>query len=275
MNSIAAACDCHMHIFGEAARFQILASAGYVPPLATPEAYREVADRIEFRRTVLVQPSVYGTDHRCLLQALDLMPGETRAVAVLDPDADVRMIRHLHELGFRGVRFNIVHSGAANADAIRRLAARIAEFGWHLEFFAPTDMLSDLLALHAAVPCDLVFDHFGNVRPADGVDGSDFVALLKGLESGKIWVKLSAPYRLGGLQPPYSQMSALAARLARTRSDRLVWGTDWPHAMVPSHQPHAKALLDALTEWLSPQALDLALRNNPEKLYDFPTAGSA
>ncbi|MCH6551363.1 MAG: amidohydrolase family protein [Planctomycetes bacterium] len=41
---------------------------------------------------------------------------------------------------------------------------------------------------------------------------------------GPVWVKLSAPYRLGGLDPaPYA-----AAYLERFGPERLLWGSDWP-----------------------------------------------
>ena len=57
-----------------------------------------------------------------------------------------------------------------------------------------------------------------------------FAVLRKLLDSGKCWVKLSAPYETSKSGPPgYTDVSALARALAAANPERCVWATNWPH----------------------------------------------
>jgi len=59
--------------------------------------------------------------------------------------------------------------------------------------------------------------------------------------------------------------------LLKTRTDRLVWGTDWPHPNIPAPMPNDGDIADAVFNWLPEEALrQQILVRNPEILYDFP-----
>src|SRR4051812_14501652 len=67
----AGATDCHMHIYGPADRYPVAPSnPSPVPFLYDLEAYRKVKAVLGLSRTVIVQPTAYGDDNACTLDAV-------------------------------------------------------------------------------------------------------------------------------------------------------------------------------------------------------------
>jgi predicted TIM-barrel fold metal-dependent hydrolase len=122
----------------------------------------------------------------------------------------------------------------------------------------------------ARLPVHVVIDHFARVDVREGVDQAGFKALLTLVESGRCWVKLSAPFRLGDPQAPYAGVTPFARALVAARPDRLVWGSDWPHASFHGVMPNMGVLLGLVDEW-APDARvrDMILAGNPAQLYGF------
>src|SRR5258708_15143760 len=102
------ACDCHAHICGPAATYPYGAERIYTPPDATIESYRHLLAALGVARAVLIQPSVYGTDNRAMLAALQTAGPGFRGVAVVAPDIATRDVEALHRARIRGVRLNLV-----------------------------------------------------------------------------------------------------------------------------------------------------------------------
>ena len=87
------------------------------------------------------------------------------------------------------------------------------------------------------------------------------------LEAGRGWVKLSSPYSLDQDDP--LRVRDLARALVAAASERLVWGSNWPHPNA-TRMPDDAALLDALAEWAPDAAVRRAiLVENPARLYGF------
>src|SRR5205807_7034834 len=66
----AGACDCHVHVFGQAAEFPFAARRGYTPPPASTEELLALQQALHLSRVVIVQPSVYGSDNSCTLDGV-------------------------------------------------------------------------------------------------------------------------------------------------------------------------------------------------------------
>jgi len=126
----AGSCDCHAHILGPAARFPYSDERVYTPPDCLLADYRAMLTALGLARAVLVQPSVYGSDNRVLLNALDAMQGAWRGVAVVEPDVSASALQEMHAAGVRGVRVNVVdvqsNKGVLPLNQLRGLAERIA-----------------------------------------------------------------------------------------------------------------------------------------------------
>src|SRR5512133_1837072 len=86
------ACDCHVHILGPESRYPYVGERRYTPPDATMEDYRDTARGLGISRAVLVQPSVYGSDNRAILDALREQRMPLRGIAVVDEGVDDRTL---------------------------------------------------------------------------------------------------------------------------------------------------------------------------------------
>lgn len=263
-----------MHICGPESRYAYSAARIYTPPDALLPDYLRLTDALGIGRVVFVQPSIYGTDNAAMLDAMRDCPLPCRGVAVIADDVDTAALETLHAAGVRGVRLNLVDiadkSNVLPVQKIRALAERVAPLGWHVELLAHADDYPDLDAQLGDLPVDLVFGHLGYVRPGATPQEPGFEALLRLIDAGRCWVKLTGPYRLTRDALPYPEVTALADALMRAAPQRLLWGSDWPHVMIKTPVPNDGALLDLLFEWAG--NADLARRilvDNPTELYDF------
>ena len=267
-------CDTHAHICGPQSHFPYSATRIYTPPDALLPAYRQLLGTLGVQRAVLVQPSIYGSDNTALLDALATDPKHLRGVAVIDADTPQAELKHMHALGVRGVRCNIVDvkegKGRLPIDALRALAQRIRPLGWHLEFLMHVDEFPELDVLLADFPVDVVFGHLGYMKAGQGEDAPGYAALLRLLRGGRAWVKLTGPYRISGGELPYADVTPFAHSLINAAPERIVWGTDWPHVMMKGVMPNDGDLCDLLEQWVPDVALrQQVLVSNPAQLYGF------
>jgi predicted TIM-barrel fold metal-dependent hydrolase len=265
------ATDCHCHVFGPYARYPLSPGRSYTPPEASVAEYLRMLGTIGLSRTVMVQPSVYGTDNAVTLDAVEEIGlNRARAVVVVDEGAGEADLAAMAARGARGVRFNAVSGNGAPLEQLERLAERIAPFGWHVQLYTGPDALPELEPALRRLPVPVVVDHMGGVKAAaGGVEHPGFRSLLRLLEGGA-WVKLSGYRSSAG--PPYADVASMARALLSAAPDRCVWGTDWPHPSLhdPAEVPDDGALLDALGEWAPDEAARRAvLVDNPARLYGF------
>jgi D-galactarolactone isomerase len=266
----AEACDCHMHVY-DAALAPIPGTVTPGPDWATAEAYARLRDRLGITRSVVVQPTAYGTDNQCTLGAIaELGRDRTRGVAVVDDSVGDPELRRLTDAGIRGARFQMLPGGVLPWDMLAPVARRIAPFGWHIQLQMDGRLLAERAALLNGLPCPLVIDHVGKFLEPVPVQHPGFGTLLRLLDRGRTWLKLSGPYevsRTGG--PDYADVAVLAKAAVAAAPERMVWASNWPHVSVP-WRPDDAGLLDLLLAW----APDASVRrrilvDNPAQLYGF------
>ena len=259
------ACDSHIHVFGPYARYPLDAARKYTPEEASLEEYLKVAAALGTARVVLVQPSVYGVDNSCQRDAIAVLGERARGVAVIDDSVSDAQLGELEGAGFVGARLNFMRAG--ELESLERTAARVKAFGWHVQLHLPGSMIAEIADRLLRLPTEVVIDHFGRVDPRHGVWQPAFQALLRLVDSGKCWVKLSAPYRID--TAPYRESGLFARELVKRSPERMVWGTDWPHPDVAA-VPEDQGLLDVLADWVPDAATrQRILVDNPAKLYRF------
>jgi predicted TIM-barrel fold metal-dependent hydrolase len=259
------ACDCHIHVFGPFDRYPLDPARKYTPEEATLEDHLKVAHALGTGRVVLVQPSVYGTDNACQRDAIAVLGERARGVAVIDDSVSDAQLSELNGAGFVGARLNFMRAG--ELEALERIAARVREFGWHVQLHLPGAMIPQIAERLLKLPTDFVVDHFGRMDAWQGVVQPAFQALLRLVDSGRCWVKLSAPYRMDGA--PYHKVAPFARELVKRNAQRMLWGTDWPHPDV-AVVPEDHGLLDVLAEWVPDDKVrHRILVENPAKLYRF------
>jgi predicted TIM-barrel fold metal-dependent hydrolase len=120
--------------------------------------------RIGTSRNVIVQPSTYGTDNSCTLDALVAFGPTARAVAVVDTTVSDAELKRMNGLGVRGIRFNLAQAGATTPEMIEPLSKRVNDLGWHIQINAPAAKIIEIKDILNRVPSPIVFDHWRTSR---------------------------------------------------------------------------------------------------------------
>lgn len=265
----AGACDAHCHVFGPAAAFPFSASATYAPQDAPKEELFALHRHLGLERAVIVQASCHGTDNRAMMDALAAGGGAYRGIAMVDRDITAEALQTLHDGGVRGVRFNFVtHLGkAADPDAVREIVAKIMPLGWHAVVHFDAHRLKGLSPFLRKLDVPLVIDHMGRIDAGAGPDQPAFRLLLDLMEDRRFWVKVSGSERLSRTGAPFHDAAEFGRLLVERFTDRVLWGTDWPHPNI-GEMPDDGALVDLLRLIApEPQQLKALLVDNPTRLY--------
>ena len=262
--------DTHCHLFGPFDRFPLPAGRRYTPAEASLNTYVRMQERVGLSRAVFVQSAVYGPDHSIVVDALKRGRGRYAGTAVLDATTTDDEIKRLDEAGLRATRFHFVpHLGApADADSLRRMADRLAEFGWHVLLHTDGPSLVRHLKVFESLPVPFIVDHMARVEAAAGIGQAPFQALLELLKRPNAWVKISGADRISAnATGPYDDVVPFARALVAAAPDRVLWGTDWPHTNVRA-VPDDGDLVDLLAKFVPDEATRRRiLIDNPGRLY--------
>ncbi len=276
-------CDCHVHTVGPFDKFPLSANRPYTPHEATYADLAAMMAQLGTTRTVIVQPSIYGTDNACTMDAVDQLKGNGRAVIVVAPDAPKDELASLLKRGARGLRVNAASVGETSPEKIReRLTAtakQAADNGYHVQLFINAATLMPLADFIPTLPVTVVIDHFGLVSMGpEGAAQAEMMVRLLG--TGRVWVKLSGSYRVSKTNMFDPKIPELARKFAAVNPEHVVWASDWPHTpggTAANANPHAVSqmldvdtpkLLDFVKEWFPDAAMrQKLLVDNPAKLY--------
>lgn len=228
----AEAWDAHAHVIGDPKRFPFWIGRDYTPEAAPLDEYLSMLDRYGIARGVLVQPSAYGHDNSCLLDALDRAHSRLFGVVVPPPDATANDFAAMHRRGVRGVRCNLINPGGLSAETIAGWQPLLRALGWHVELHVAIEEIPDLAAFISQFGVPVVVDHMG--RPSPGrVDpmSPPLRALIDLVRDEACYVKLSAPYRLSR-EAPWRDVAPLVQALVAANPRACLWGSDWPHVLT-------------------------------------------
>lgn len=232
--------DSHMHII-DPEKYPLSSDAQYRPAAHTLDQAKEFESSVGIENIVLVQPSIYGNDNSCLLDALrDLGSQCARGVVVFDPQAtSQRTLREWHDAGVRGVRVNMQSVGKSMSTSeletiLHQYAAAVKHFGWIIQLYVPMHVIEQLEHIVPTLGTRFCIDHIGHpdlsrAKMRDPYELPGFKSLVKLLEGGDTFVKLSAPYRITQMAN-HSNLEPVARELIKLKgSSRVVFATDWPH----------------------------------------------
>jgi 2-pyrone-4,6-dicarboxylate lactonase len=271
--------DAHCHVFGPGAQFPYAPERKYTPCDASKEQLFALRDHLGFDKNVIVQATCHGSDNRALVDALRASNNKARGVATVKREVTDAELRAMHEAGVRGTRFNFVKRLAdfTPREVLLEIANRIAPLGWHVVVYFEAQDLPELYDFFTALPTTVVVDHMGRPDVTKPVDGPEFELFMKMMrEHANIWSKVSCPERLSVSGPPalngehnaYRDVVPFARRLVETFSDRVLWGTDWPHPNLKDHMPDDGLLVDYIPHIATtPELQQKLLVDNPTRLY--------
>jgi 2-pyrone-4,6-dicarboxylate lactonase len=265
------ACDSHVHVFEAEARYPKVEKPHYTLPDGNLEKLERMTRVIGMERFVIVQPSYYGTDNSCMLDALASAGTRARGVAMVRQDCSDEELLAMHARGVRALRLDLfLRSSWATGDIIKYIESsvrRTRAIGWHVQFYTPGWVVRDLLPFLKDLEATFVIDHMGYMLESDGLTNSDFDRLLEVFRAGRGWIKLSAPYRLAK-DGNFERLTPKARDLIAAAPDRVIWGSDWPH--IPEGGMDTGALLNLLGDWApDAEVRKRILATNPATLFGF------
>ncbi len=261
-------CDTHMHFYD-----RTVPGAPGGPPLPghyTVTMYRELQMQLSLERVIVVQPNAYQHDHRVTLSAIAELGTCAKGVAAVKPDVADAEIERLTGAGICAQRFFALPGGAVGFERMDQIMARVHPFGWHANIQLNGRDLPTYAGQLKKLPGHFVIDHIGKyIDPVPPEDVS-FQSLLRLLDTGRCWVKLSAPYESSKSGAPrYDDVARLARELVKRAPGRMLWASNWPHP-YRSPMPSSAAMLDLLLDWVPDDATRRRiLVDNPAELYGF------
>jgi len=275
----AGAVDAHCHVFGPGAEFPYAPERKYTPCDASKAQLFALRDHLGFDKNVIVQATCHGSDNSAMVDALQHSQGRARGIATVKRDVTDQVLQEMHDAGVRGVRFNFVKRlvDFTPKDELMEIAHRIKAWGWHVVIYFEAVDLPELWDFFSSLPTSVVVDHMGRPNVQHPVDGPEFSLFMKFMhEHDNVWCKVSCPERLSisgpkavhGEQNAYQDVVPFARRVVETFSDRVLWGTDWPHPNLKDHMPDDGLLVDFIP-YIAPSAelQRKLLVDNPVRLY--------
>lgn len=277
--------DGHMHVFNPS-KYPLSAEARYSPKQHLLSDALRFESSIGIRNIILVQPSSYGYDNACILDALrEIGPKSARAVVAFDPNrTSLSTLQEWHRIGVRGVRVNL-HSVGKTMESnelsslLRRYADMIRPLEWMLQLYVPMSTISALEETIPQLRVKVCFDHFG--QPELSCDEGKslysatgdpyllpgFKSLVSLLEQGNTYVKISAPYRMSmdcsqqDLEPLVKELLSAAG------GTRAIFATDWPHTRFEGLD--IRPFIESVVEWCEEDEaiLERVFRSNAKELY--------
>lgn len=263
------ACDTHIHVFRHGAPTHPKALAA--PGNDNVFAYQAMREALKLTHAVVVQANAYGTDNSVAAEGIQYLgQNSTCGVAIVDKDTPSNALQELNRKGFCGARFHMLKGGILDWRELDDIANRVANTGWHVQLQLDGRDLPSRIDQVLGWPTRVVIDHIGKFLEPVGISDPAFKALLRLIDTGRVWVKLSAPYEVSRLGPPeYTDVTNLAKALVNYAPERMLWASNWPHVMTQP-RPDDHALLDLLEEWaIDQQDRHRILCTNPEEVYGF------
>ncbi len=261
--------DTHFHIFGPTDKYPLSPKRMYDPPLATVADYHAMATTLGIERMVIVQASIYDTDNSCLLDSIaQLGKRNTRGIAVVDQSITMEELKNMDAIGVRGIRFNAI-TGRAPIEWLPSLAHIIEPLGWHIQLWIKSARLLEVSGLLKQISVPIVLDHMGQFSVREGTASSEFQNILRLLNGGNCWLKLTA-YRVSHAAPSFDDIHECAMALIAAAPERCLWGSDWPHIFLEGRpMPNTADLFELTWEWLSARDRQRVFVDNPARLYGF------
>jgi predicted TIM-barrel fold metal-dependent hydrolase len=271
----AGACDTHLHVYGPSEIYPLAAERNYTPdPCSTLDDYLKVHHTLGLERAVIITGSANGTNNRVTMDALARMDGKFKGLALLDAEITDAELLRLKDGGFTGFRVKVNGKGGSSFDETKKLIARVRGFDWHVEF-----MSQSMAEIIGAVPflralqLPYVFDHVAHAEPRQNNHDREFNELLAILKNEEhAWISLYSFYQSSESGAPfYADMVDVVRAIIEARPDRVIWGSNWPHAGIAVPIPNDGDLIDFLLAAAPAEnTRKLILADNPAKLYGWP-----
>jgi 2-pyrone-4,6-dicarboxylate lactonase len=271
-------CDCQFHIYGDPAKYPPGAAATYPPIDASFEDAVAMHRGLGFERGVIVHSSVYGSDHRLLLDTLENLDLATRkryrATSIIDDSVSDKELERLNAAGVCAARLNIakMFGVTPTKSAAQRTIDRIREFGWHVRLHVRgNDLLEFSDVLKSVEGINMVIDHMGHVDLSKGVDQPVCRWILDMLRRDNWWMMVSNGNRDSSMEAGWDDAVPVGRAYVAAAPERIIWATDWPHPMWSKRMMNDAEEVELLYRYVDNDRalLQKILVDNPVRLHGF------
>ncbi|MFC5520301.1 amidohydrolase family protein [Polaromonas jejuensis] len=265
--------DCHCHVL-DPAQFAYAPDVGWRPAgqeTGSAAYFGHVLEAYGVQHALLVGPnSGYGTDNRCLLDAIARGQGRFKGIAVVPNDAPASQLQDLKAQGIVGIAFNFALHGLDYYANIAPLLDRLAALDMFVQVQVVQAQLKALAPLLGDCGARVLVDHCGRPTVAEGVTGEGFAALLGLADKGNTAVKLSGFAKYSMQDYPFSDTPAYTrALLDAFGAAHCLWASDWPFLRAPRRLDYG-----ALLQLFAQTVPDASMRHDilwrtPLRLFGF------
>jgi predicted TIM-barrel fold metal-dependent hydrolase len=236
--------DAHVHVF--TTDMPLIDNPRHAPTYSfTHQQLIATLDENRVDRAVIAAAGPWGDYNDYILTALRAHRARLRGTAIFTRPVERSALEAMSRDGFVGMRLPFI--GLPKLPDIttfnyRAMFRRLADLGWHVHPHVEGEDLPKILPVLEASGVKIVVDHLGRPDPKSGVNSEGFKTLLRSIDKGRTWVKVSGGYRLG------PQAKEYARELLRVAGpDRLVWASDCPFVGHEAQFPY-RATIDWLVE---------------------------
>jgi L-fuconolactonase len=239
--------DSHVHVWKIDPQYPFIHQLKAPPPDrdATPEALLALMKAHGVKKSVLVQVSHHGWDHRFLAATLRRYPRDFLGVCRVnpeDPAAPATLERLVKQDGFRGLRLNVQPEPAfdwVRGPLMPPLWRMCEALGIPLCLQTKGPRLPDLIPLCRRFPAlTIIVDHVADIAVGDA---ASLQALLSLAERPRTYVKVSHTWWVAKQRYPYADALEHVKRLCeRFGPERLLFASDWP--VVEKYCGYSRAL---------------------------------
>ncbi len=238
--------DSHAHVW--TTDMPLAPTAWHKPPEdATIERYIATLDQHGVKYAVLAAASLFDDYNEYSIEATRRHK-RLRTTVIVKPTIDPYVMRMMKDDGVTGVRFqwrNVKDIPDITTAEYRKFFRRVRDLDWHVHINQTADKLAAPIATLQAAGVKLVIDHFGHPQKG-GVNCPGFQAVMRAIDNGRTWIKLSAGYRF---ESPQIALDCAKALLAHAGPERLLWGSDWPFAAFEKTMRYEHAIA-SFREWI-------------------------
>jgi D-galactarolactone isomerase len=243
----------------------------FLPGHFSVEDYRQLQKQLGLERVIVVQPNAYADDNTVTVNSIKRIGKNAKGVAVVKPTVADAELERLTKAGICAVRIMTLHGGLLGFDVMDAVMARVHPHGWHANLQLDGRELPEYEAQIKRLPGKFVIDHTGKFMEPVAPDHAAFKCLQRLVDTGRCWVKLSAPYETSKTgAPKYEDVGKLAKALVKQAPERMLWASNWPHPSSRQNLPRDEDLLELLADWAPDAGVQKKiLADNPAELYRF------
>ena len=268
--------DCHAHVFDPVA-FPYGDDIAYKPSgqeIGTAGQLRLVMKTYGVEHALLVQPnSGYGSDNRCMLDAIAHGEGRFKGIAIVDFDADLAHLRDLKRQGIVGAAFNPTFHGIDYYRRAEPLIRKLAELDMVVQIQSEHDQLETFVPWIEEVPVRVLIDHCGRPTPDAGLGQPGFSALLRLARTKRVSVKLSGYSKFSRLPYPFEDTWPYARAIIEAFTpEHCMWASDWPFLRAPRRQDYGPLVELTGTLFADAASRRAILYDTPRRLFGFGAA---